>query len=59
MDERYLELLTKGPFETKKEEQDARYVEILMPMKRRGHQMLVMVLFVIALSNAATSILMA
>jgi hypothetical protein len=37
MDLRYLELMTKGPFENKKEERDAHYAEKLIPLKKRGH----------------------
>jgi metal transporter CNNM len=59
MDMRYLELMTKGPFESKKEEKEAEYVKALLPQKRRGHQILVVVLFMIAIMNASISILMA
>lgn len=37
MDLRYLELMTKGPFESKKEEEEARMVEKLIPLRKRGH----------------------
>ena len=37
MDLRYLELMTKGPFETQKEERQAHMAEVLIPMKKRGH----------------------
>ena len=59
MDLRYLELLTKGPFESKKEEREAKMVEKVLPLKKRGHQILVMILFMIAICNSAVSILMA
>ena len=59
MDTRYLELMTKGPFETKEEQRDAEYVKALIPLKKRGYQILVMVLLILALTNSAISILMA
>jgi metal transporter CNNM len=59
MDIRYLELMTKGPFDSPKEEKEARFAKALLPMKHRGHQILVMVLLMIALLNSAISILMA
>ena len=37
MDERYLELMTKGPFEDKKQEREGEMAEKLLPLKRRGH----------------------
>ena len=59
MDMRYLELMTKGPFESKKEEREAHMAEALIPMKKRGHQILVMVLLMIAMLNSTISVLMA
>jgi len=37
MDTRSLELMTKGPFETKEEQRDAEYVKALIPLKKRGY----------------------
>jgi hypothetical protein len=33
MDESYLELLTKGPFETKKEQKEAYLASVLLPLR--------------------------
>jgi len=37
MDLRFLELMTKGPFESEREEKEAKMAEALIPMKKRGH----------------------
>lgn len=37
MDESYLELLTKGPFETAKEQKEAYYASILLPLRKKGN----------------------
>lgn len=59
MDMKYIELITDGPFETKQEQKRAQYAKALLPMKRLGNQILVMVLLMVSLLNSATSILMA
>jgi metal transporter CNNM len=59
MDMRYLELVTEGPFENKKEQKRAEYARALLPMKRLGNQILVMVLLMVSLLNSAISIFMA
>jgi metal transporter CNNM len=59
MDIRYIELMTKGPFETVEEERQAKMAEALIPMKKRGYQILVMILFMVSILNTAISILMA
>jgi CBS domain containing-hemolysin-like protein len=59
MDKSYLDLLTKGPFETKKAEREAHMARKLLPMKERGLQILVMVLLMVAMTNSAVAIIMA
>jgi hypothetical protein len=36
-DESYLELLTKGPFESVKEEKEAYFASRIIPLRRKGN----------------------
>lgn len=59
IDESYLELLTKGPFESKKEENEAKLASVLIPLRKKGNQLLVTVLLGCSITNTSISILMA
>ena len=59
MDETYLELLTKGPFESVKDEREAYLASRVLPLRKKGNQLLVTILLGVAISNSAISILLA
>lgn len=59
MDEQYLTLLMKGPFESKEEEREATLAAHLLPLRRKGNQLLVTILLGCAITNSAVSILLA
>jgi len=58
LDVRYLELLTKGPFETKKDERNAIYAEKVLWLRKKGNMLLCSMLITDAASNAITSIIL-
>lgn len=59
MDEAYLELLTKGPFESVKDEREAYLASRVLPLRKKGNQLLVTILLGVAVSNSAISIVLA
>ncbi len=59
MDEAYLELLTKGPFESVKEQREAYLASVLLPLRKKGNQLLVTVLLGCVITNTSISILLA
>lgn len=40
LDLNYLELLSKGPYESKEDERDAIYAKRIMPLRKRGNLLL-------------------
>jgi hypothetical protein len=52
-------LLTKGPFETLKEQKEAKLASVLLPLRKKGNRLLVTVLLGCAITNTSISILLA
>jgi metal transporter CNNM len=59
MDEAYLELLTKGPFESVKDEREAYLASRVLPLRKKGNQLLVTILLGVAVANSSISIVLA
>ena len=58
LDTRNLELLTQGPFLTKEEEQEAKYVQRILPVRRTGNLLLCVLLLGNVTVNVFISIVM-
>ncbi len=58
LDVRYMELLTKGPFETKKDEKNAKLASSLLWLRKWGNTLLCSMLIINAASNATAAIIM-
>lgn len=59
LDEAYLELLTKGPFESAKDEREAYLASRVLPLRKKGNQLLVTILLGVAIANSSISIVLA
>ncbi len=59
LDEGYLELLTKGPFDSPREERESYLANHVLPLRRKGLQLLVSILTGVSIANSAISIFLA